>query len=323
MNFKKFFSIIIATFFLAFGSVSAIDQDSSNDWSDINILFLIWTAEDVEFFVPSINGAHDAAEDQGVSIFMEFGDSDTAKTNDILETAIANEVDGIAMTVWDDDAFDEIVCKAMEAGIPVVLHNIDDSQRGAGNCRMAYIGQFFIETGEVIGQRMIDEHGLKAGDHVFTPVEFPEAVYAVQRHEGVNNAITANGGTTEILGTGTDHSEALNIMVQYLLGHPETKAVIGLGSTPTSVAVKAVQEAGMDIPVGGYDITPEILDNIANGSLTATVDQQPYHQGYMSVTMVAQYLKYGLLPADMNTGGTGLVDKSNVESAFKWAGTTR
>ena len=320
---NKFFTVLVATLVLSFGSAKAIEKDSDNDWSDINILFLIWTAEDVEFFVPSINGAHDAAEDQGVSIFMEFGDSDTAKTNDILETAIANKVDGIAMTVWDDDAFDEIVCKAMEAGIPVVLHNIDDSQRGAGNCRMAYIGQFFIETGEVLANRMIAEHGLGAGDHVFTPVEFPEAVYAVQRHEGVNNGITAVGGTTEILGTGTDHSEALNIMTQYLLGHPETKAVIGLGSTPTSVAVKAVEEAGMDIPVGGYDITPEILDNIANGSLTATVDQQPYHQGYYAVTQLAQYLKYGLLPADMNTGGTGLVDKTNVESAFKWAGITR
>jgi len=320
---KKLLIFLFAFTLLSFGSAKSIYKASDCDSTDINILFLIWTAEDVEFFVPSINGAHDAAEDQGISIFMEFGDSDTAKTNDILETAIANEVDGIAMTVWDDDAFDEIVCKAMDAGIPVVLHNIDDSQRGAGNCRMAYVGQFFIETGEVLGQRMIDDHGLKAGDHVFTPVEFPEAVYAVQRHEGVNNAITANGGTTEILGTGTDHSEALNIMVQYLLGHPETKAVIGLGSTPTSVAVRAVEEAGMDIPVGGYDITPEILDNIANGSLTATVDQQPYHQGFMSVTMLAQYLKYGLLPADMNTGGTGLVDKNNVESAFKWAGITR
>ena len=320
---KKIILMTLCALVFSFTSAKAIDKDSDNDWSDINILFLIWTAEDVEFFVPSINGAHDAAEDQGISMYMEFGDSDTAKTNDILETAIANEVDGIAMTVWDDDAFDEIVCKAMEAGIPVVLHNIDDSQRGKGNCRMAYVGQFFIETGETLGERMIAEHGLKAGDHVFTPVEFPEAVYAVQRHEGVNNAITANGGTTEILGTGTDHSEALNIMVQYLLGHPETKAVIGLGSTPTSVAVRAVEEAGLDIPVGGYDITPEILDNIANGSLTATVDQQPYHQGYMSVTMVAQYLKYGLLPADMNTGGSGLVDKSNVESAFKWAGITR
>ena len=35
----------------------------------------------------------------------------------------------------------------------------------------------------------------------------------------------------------------------------------------------------------------------------------------MAITMLAQNLKYGLLPADMNTGGSGLVDKSNVESA--------
>ena len=138
MYLKKIFSIIVATFVLAFGSASAIDQDSSHDWSDINILFLIWTAEIVEFFVPSINGAHDAAEDQGISMYMEFGDSDTALTNNILETAIANEVDGIVMTVWDDEAFDEIVCKAVDAGIPVILHNIDDSQRGKGNCRLAY-----------------------------------------------------------------------------------------------------------------------------------------------------------------------------------------
>jgi simple sugar transport system substrate-binding protein len=143
---KKLLTFIFAFTLLSFGSVKAIDKDSDNDWSDINILFLIWTAEDVEFFVPSINGAHDAAEDQGISMYMEFGDSDTAKTNDIIETAIANDVDGIAMTVWDDDAFDEIVCKAMEAGIPVVLHNIDDSQRARGNCRMAYIGQFFYRN---------------------------------------------------------------------------------------------------------------------------------------------------------------------------------
>ena len=112
-------------------------------------------------------------------------------------------------------------------------------------------------------------------------------------------------------------------MVQYLLGHPETDAVIGLGSTPTSVAVKAVQEAGLDIPTGGYDITPEILENIQNGSLTATVDQQPYYQGFYAVTQMAHLLKYGLLPSDMNTGGTGLVTKANVEGAVKWAGVTR
>ena len=29
---------------------------------------------------------------------------------------------------------------------------------------MAYVGQFFIETGQTLGERMIAEHGLKAGD---------------------------------------------------------------------------------------------------------------------------------------------------------------
>ena len=63
---KKLISILFALTFFIFGSAKAIDKDSDNDWSGINILFLVWTAEEVEFFVPSINGAHDAAEDQGV-----------------------------------------------------------------------------------------------------------------------------------------------------------------------------------------------------------------------------------------------------------------
>ena len=83
---KKIILMTLCALVFSFTSAKAIDKDSDNDLSDINILFLIWTAEDVEFFVPSINGAHDAAEDQGISMYMEFGDSDTAKTNDILET---------------------------------------------------------------------------------------------------------------------------------------------------------------------------------------------------------------------------------------------
>ena len=193
----------------------------------------------------------------------------------------------------------------MDAGIPVVLHNIDDSQRGKGNCRMAYVGQFFIETGQTLGERMIAEHGLKAGDHVFTRLDFLK-LYAVQRHEGVNNAISAMGSTTELLNWYHGLSEALNLMVQYLLGHPETDAVIGLGSTPTSVAVKAVQEAGMDIPVGGYDIAPEILEN---GTLTATVDQQLAASPRLYVFSIVQLFK-NMVTADMNTGSSGLIDKS-------------
>jgi simple sugar transport system substrate-binding protein len=170
---------------------------------------------------------------------------------------------------------------------------------------------------------MIEEGHLKKGDKVFTPVEAPQATYAVQRHEGVQKALSEIGATSEILGVGNDHAQALNLMTQYLIGHPDTAAVIGLGQTPTSQAVQAIKDSGLKIPAGGFDVSKEILEDIKNGRMIATVDQQPYSQGYYAVTQLALNLKYGLYPSEMDTGGSGLVDKSNYQFAVKWAGPVR
>jgi len=139
----------------------------------------------------------------------------------------------------------------------------------------------------------------------------------------VKKAMDEIGATTEILGTGNDHAQALNLMTQYLLGHPDTAAVIGLGQTPTSQAVQAIKDAGLKIPAGGFDVSKEILEQIKDGQLTATVDQQPYSQGYFAVTQLALNIKYGLYPSEMDTGGSGLIDKANYQYAEKWAGPVR
>ena len=70
--------------------------------------------------------------------------------------------------------------------MPVVSFNNDDSEGAAGNCRMAYMGQDMVSTGYVIAKRMIEDHGIGEGDLVFTPVEWPEAVYAGLRQRGVD-----------------------------------------------------------------------------------------------------------------------------------------
>jgi simple sugar transport system substrate-binding protein len=298
-------------------------KDSDHDWSNLDLLFLIWSQSSNPFFEAVVNGAQDAAEDQGVNIDVQYGEEDPVTQSNILETAIASGIDGIATIVADDNAYDDILCGAMDKGIPVVTFNIDDSEGAEGTCRMAFMGQDFVETGYLIGQRMIEEHGLKSGDHVFTPVENPEGTYAVLRHAGVKQAMDEIGATTEILRVGNDHGEALNLMTQYLLGHADTAAVIGLGQTPTSQAVQAIKDAGVDIPVGGFDVSQSILEQIASGELTATVDQQPYSQGYYAVTQLALNLKYGLYPSEMDTGGSGLIDQSNYKLAQEWAGAVR
>ena len=301
----------------------AFDADHKEEWKNITILFVPWSQSSNSFFEAVVNGAKDAAEQQGVKLDIQFGEEDQKNQLGILETGIANGVSGIAVNVADDDAYDKLLCDAAAKGMPIVTFNIDDSKGADGLCRMAFMGQDFVETGYLIGKRMIKDHGIKTGDHVFTPVEAPQATYAVLRHAGVKKAMDEVGATTEVLGTGNDHAQALNLMTQYLLGHPDTDAVVGLGQTPTSQAIQAIKDAGLKIPAGGFDVSQSILDNIKNGELTATVDQQPYSQGFYAVTQLALSIKYGLYPSEMDTGGLGLIDKTNYQFAEKWAGPVR
>ena len=324
---KKFFTSAVVAGAIAFGlsASTSLAQSPEQDWSNIRILFVPWSQSSNPFFEAVVNGAKDAAKQQGVSLDIQFGEEDQQHQLGILETGIANKVTAIAVNIADDDAYIDVLCKAMKSGIPVVTFNIDDSRHGAegSTCRMAFMGQNFVDAGYVLGKRMIAEHNLKKGDVVFTPVEAPQATYAVERHAGVQKALDEIGATSEILGTGNDHAQALNLMTQYLLGHPNTAAVIGLGQTPTSQAVQAIKDAGLKIPAGGFDISAEILEQIKNGELTAAVDQQPYSQGYYAVTQLALNVKFGLYPSEMDTGGTDFVDKSHYEKAVKWAGPIR
>ncbi len=287
------------------------------------ITLIIYTAPSVEFFVPVVNGAKDAAKMFGIDLNIEYGESDNVKQNNLIETAIANKVDAIAVSIQDDKAFDATVCKAVQAGIGVVSFNVDDSEGAKGNCRMAFMGQDFVETGYLIAQRMIKDHGLKQGDKLFCPVEAPEAVYATKRYEGVKKAMDEIGASCELVGIGFNLADAQTKEVQYLIGHPDTKAIIGLGSVPLTVAPKAMTEAKLKIPVGGFDLTREIIAGIKDGTITATVDQQPYSQGFYAIAQLALWLKYGLYPSDMKTGGLGLVDKTNVDKVEALTGTIR
>ncbi|WP_380054081.1 substrate-binding domain-containing protein [Falsihalocynthiibacter sp. SS001] len=289
----------------------------------VDITMIIYASAGVPFFQPLELGANTAAELLNVNLDIQYAQNDVVRQNNVMETALANGVDGLLVEIWDDNAFDEAVCDAIENGTPVVSFNIDDSEGADGNCRMAFVGQNFVDAGYTIGKRMIADHGIGEGDVVFTPVEYPEAAYAVLRHSGVQKALEEVGAKADLVGVTDRLPEVLTAMTQYLIGNSDIKAIIGLGQQPMMMAQQALDETGMNVPIGGFDVAPEILDGIASGRITATVDQQPYSQGYYSVAQMAHYIRYGLYPADLSTGGSGLIDKSNYEAAVALAGKTR
>jgi len=298
------------------GHAAAGGLPGGKDISHATILFNVYTDPANMFWVPTLNGVKAAAAMTGVKVQVVYSNQDDATQVNQLQAAIAKGVSGIAVSI-PDTALNKVLCAARAKGIPVVAFNINATTGAASKCVMAYIGQDFVTTGELIAQRMIDRGQIKRGAHVFCPVEIPAAAYAVGRSTGVNNALKKVGAKCDVVGTGSNLGPAKTTMVQYLLGHKNTSAIIGLGGTPLTEAPAAIKQAGLKIPIGGFDFSPPILEGIKNGTITATVDQQPYSQGFYAVMQLALYLKYGLFPSNMGTGGLGLVDKSNIATVEK------
>jgi simple sugar transport system substrate-binding protein len=275
------------------------------------------------FWTKVVAGAQEMAQKLGCSVDIQFAGNDAARQTDILETAIANKVDGIGLVVNLDDAYTDVVARARAKGIPVIAFNIDDTRRAKGNARMAYIGQDMETAGYLIASRLVKDAGLKAGDFVVCPVEHPEAVYAVQRYTGVKRALDEAGVQSEELNTGgLSLEDTLNKLTQYLLGHKNTKAICAMGGMPMEVSPQAAAEAGINIPNAGFDLSRQIAQNILDGKSLATVDQQPFYQGSMTLMQLYYCRKYGLHPCDVNTGGA-MVDKSNAAQVLELADSVR
>jgi simple sugar transport system substrate-binding protein len=299
----------------AFGGGSAALADS--------IDMIIYGTTGNPFWAKVVAGAEEAGEDIGVEVNIQFAADDPVQQNTLVEAAMARGTAGIGLVLNVDDAYDGIVSDARDAGIPVVSFNVDDSEGADGNGRMAFVGQDFEVAGYAIGQTMIMEAGIVEGDGLVCPVEHPDATYAIDRGAGVIRALEEVGATCEVIGTGAIGLEdTLTKLAQYLIANPDTKGVIGLGGLPTEVAPDAIEEAGMDIPAAGFDLSKAIIQNILDGRTIATVDQQPFYQGYLTVVQLHFADTYGLVPMTVNTGAA-IIDQSNAQVVLDFADTVR
>lgn len=315
-------SIVVGAAVFHGDSASVAQEKMGQQSKPVSITYIIYTEAGNIFWNPAIRGIEDASKFFNAKVDIQYGNADPVKQNEIIETAIANKVDGIALSIFVKDAFTKNIQKARDAGIAVVAFNIDDPRGANGTARQAFIGQDGAAAGYAIAKRMISECNIGKGDHVFCPVEYPEATYAVQRFDGVKRALTEVGATGETVGTGAGFEAALPIMVQYLIGHPDTKAVISLGGTPTAIAPQAIEQAKLKIPNGGFDLNKPLIENLRAGKIVATLDQMPYYQGFLPVMALANYVRFGLSPFDVNTG-LAIVDKSNVSKVIENTGTYR
>jgi len=280
---------------------------------------LVTHGGDDPFWAVVQRGAYDAAEELGAQVDIDLAGPDLSLQLRRFEEAVALEPDGIALVINDDTAWNRPVTEALEAGIPVIGMNNDHPDGGVGNDRLCYIGQDEFRAGYMVGRRLFEEAAALGWDlteaHVAMSVEMPGATYGVVRSDGVKAAMADFNITSyDIIDAGgLEMTTVESRQTSYLLGHPETTFMIGLGAVTTDRITDSLKAAGYEpgeILGGGFDTTPGTTTGLREGYITATVDQQQYLQGYFAVYVLYLYNAYDLLP-NIDTGGY-LVDSIEV-----------
>lgn len=263
------------------------------------------------FWNQMLTGAQNAADLGNLNLTHQTAKDDVATMTDLISSAIASKPAAMFIP-FNDPSWEGAVCEAADAGIPVFAFNVPPADVGK-DCVKAFVGQDFFEVGGIVGQRLVDEVDLSAGDKVLCPAEEPTQQYAIQRGGGVDSILKEIGVKCEFLQTTGEDAAALDAMTAWLTANKDVKAIVPLGGTPHRNAVAAQDAAGVKVPIVGFDTSPQVIDGIKTGRIIATADQQGYIQGYQTVMQGVLYIDFGLSPANINSGGNSLIDKTNVD----------
>jgi simple sugar transport system substrate-binding protein len=297
---------------------AAGDGDAAGGASrDLNYAVIIHGVPDGSFWNVVKKGAEDGGVQYGVNVEVT-GDPEGSRQAQLIDSAVANDPDGIVVSMANPDALQGSIEAAREAGIPVITINSGED-RSAEFGALAHFGQSEGVAGEGVGERLKEEGAKK----VVCLIHEAGNVGLEQRCQGVADGF---GGEVQNLQVDLNNPQGIQATVKStLMGDDEIDTVVGLNPSVTTAALAGVEESGKDIKVASFDIDADVLAGIQDGTILFTVDQQQYLQGYLPIAMLVLYHDNG------NTLGGGhpvltgpaFVDAENVDQVadFVQAGT--
>ncbi|MHC8609827.1 substrate-binding domain-containing protein (plasmid) [Paenarthrobacter ureafaciens] len=255
-------------------------------------------------------GAEEAAAKDNVEI-LYTNDSDAGRQAQLVQQAIDQKVDGIAVTIANPGAMKDVMKKAKDAGIPLVSFNAGgdvSAQLGA----FTHFGSNETLAGEAVGAKLAAD-GYK---HPICVIMAQGQVQLEQRCAGVKEKVPA----TEILYVdGKDMTAVQSTATAKLQASKDADVIVGLGAPYTVTILKAVTDANSQIKVASFDLNPALAQAINDDKVLFTVDQQPYLQGYLSVDALWQNKRGGFKVGGGQAVLTGpsIVDKSTIADVLK------
>ncbi|MEU3513158.1 substrate-binding domain-containing protein [Streptomyces longwoodensis] len=291
-------AIVGATSFLHGGSSSSANPKVGLSLSTLNN----------PFFVQIRSGAQAEAKERGVDLTVTDAQNDASQQANQLQNFTSSGLGAIIVNPVDSDAAGPSVRAADKAGIPVVA--VD---RGVNKADVnALVASDNVAGGELAAKAVAE----KLGGHGRIVILQGQAgtSAARERAEGFAKGLKAYPGIQVVAQQPADfdRTKGLDVMSNLLQAHPDVQGVIAANDEMALGAVKALgAKAGKSVQVVGFDGTPDGLKAVEQGTLYASVAQQPSQLGRIAVDNALRALDGKEVPATVKVP-VKVVTKENV-----------
>ncbi|TQJ53224.1 substrate-binding domain-containing protein [Streptomyces sp. NBC_00080] len=232
------------------------------------------------FFVQIQSGAKAEAKKLGVDLTVTDAQNDASQQANQLQNFTSSGLDSIIVNPVDSDAASNSVKAADKAKIPVIA--VD---RGVNKATVdALVASDNVAGGELAAKTVAEKLG-GTGKIVILQGQAGTSA-ARERAEGFAKGLKAYPGIQVLAQQPADfdRTKGLDVMSNLLQAHPDVQGVIAANDEMALGAIKALgAKAGKSVQVVGFDGTPDGLTAVKNGTLYASVAQQPSQLGRIAV----------------------------------------
>lgn len=254
-------------------------------------------------------GAEAKAKELGVTVDVigPNAESEVQQQADMIQNKIGAGVDGLAVAPSNPDTVLTVLAQADQAGIPVIAVDTDlpnyESKKsfiGTGNEAAGEQGGQYAAELVGSGKKAIILRG-RAGDTTHD-----------QREAGFTKGLEAGGvEILEVRACDSEAEKAMNAVMDMMNRYDQIDIICTTADSMAQGAQRAIENAGKEIPVIGFDGTIPVAELIAAGSvIKGSVAQSPYDMGQLAVESLVA-LHNGETIEERIDSGTSMVTPDN------------
>ncbi|CAM5728340.1 Transporter OS=Streptomyces fumanus OX=67302 GN=GCM10018772_06110 PE=3 SV=1 [Streptomyces fumanus] len=232
------------------------------------------------FFVQIRAGAQEEARKLGVDLTVTDAQNDASQQANQVQNFTSEGLSAVVVNPVDSDAAGPSVRSANKAGIPVVA--VDRGVNKADTA--ALVASDNVEGGELGAKALAEKLGGKGTIVILQGQAGTSA--SRERGAGFAAGLKKYPGIKVVAKQPADfdRTKGLDVMTNLLQAHPGISGVFAENDEMALGAIKALgAKAGKSVQVVGFDGTPDGLKAVQDGTLYASVAQQPTELGRIAV----------------------------------------